>query len=49
MGEDPVKIDMPSEMITCKIPKDGNDRDMIVCDHKFRPLMQGLSLHRMKL
>ena len=41
LGEAPVKIGMPVEMVTRRIRSDGNDRGMIVYGYKFRPVMQG--------
>jgi len=41
LGEEPVKIGMPVEMVTRRIRSDGNDRGMIVYGYKFRPVMQG--------
>jgi len=43
LGEEPVKIGMPVEMVTRRIRSDGNDRGMIVYGYKFRPL--GLGPH----
>ena len=40
LGEAPVKIGMPVEMVTRRIRSDGNDRGMIVYGYKFRPVMQ---------
>ena len=40
LGEEPVKIGMPVEMVTRRIRSDGNDRGMIVYGYKFRPVMQ---------
>lgn len=37
LGEEPVKIGMPVEMVTRRIRSDGNDRGMIVYGYKFRP------------
>ena len=39
LGEEPVKIGMPVEMVTRRIRSDGNDRGMIVYGYKFRPVM----------
>lgn len=41
LGNEPVKIGMPVEMVTRRIRSDGNDRGMIVYGYKFRPVMQG--------
>ena len=43
LGEEPVKIGMPVEMVTRRIRSDGNDRGMIVYGYKFRPV--GLGPH----
>ncbi len=40
LGEQPVEIGMPVEMVTRKIRSDGDDRGMIVYGYKFRPVMQ---------
>lgn len=39
LGEEPVKIGMPVEMVTRRIRSDGNDRGMLVYGYKFRPVM----------
>ncbi len=43
LGEEPVKIGMPVEMVTRKIRTDEGDRGIIVYGYKFRPL--GLGPH----
>ena len=43
LGEEPVKIGMPVEMVTRRIRSAGNDRGMIVYGYKFRPV--GLGPH----
>jgi uncharacterized OB-fold protein len=40
LGEQPVEIGMPVEMVTRKIRSDGDDRGMIVYGYKFRPVMR---------
>jgi uncharacterized OB-fold protein len=40
LGDQPVQIGMPVEMVTRKIRTDGGDRGMIVYGYKFRPLMR---------
>ncbi len=39
LGEEPVKIGMPVEMVTRKIRTDEGDRGIIVYGYKFRPVM----------
>lgn len=39
LGEDPVEIGMPVEMVTRRIRSDGDDRGMLVYGYKFRPVM----------
>jgi uncharacterized protein len=41
LGEQPVEIGMPVEMVTRKIRSDESDKGMIVYGYKFRPVMQG--------
>jgi uncharacterized OB-fold protein len=41
LGDRPVEIGMPVEMVTRRIRQDGDERGMIVYGYKFRPLMQG--------
>ncbi len=41
LGEQPVEIGMPVEMVTRKIRQDGDERGMLVYGYKFRPVMQG--------
>ena len=41
LGDQPVEIGMPVEMVTRRIRNDGNDRGMIIYGYKFRPVMQG--------
>lgn len=43
LGEEPVKIGMPVEMVTRKIRTDEGDRGIIVYGYKFRPV--GLGPH----
>lgn len=40
LGDKPVEIGMPVEMVTRKIRSDGDERGMIVYGYKFRPVMQ---------
>jgi hypothetical protein len=39
LGEKPVEIGMPVEMVTRKIRSDGDERGMLVYGYKFRPMM----------
>jgi uncharacterized OB-fold protein len=41
LGEKPVKIGMPVEMVTRRIKQDGDERGMLIYGYKFRPAMQG--------
>ena len=43
LGEKPVKIGMPVEMVTRRIRSDGNDRGMLVYGYKFRPVGLGIA------
>lgn len=43
LGEQPVEIGMPVEMVTRKIRSDGDERGMLVYGYKFRPV--GLGPH----
>jgi uncharacterized protein len=40
LGETPVQIGMPVEMVTRKIREDGDERGMLVYGYKFRPVMR---------
>ena len=40
LGEQPVQIGMPVEMVTRRIREDGGERGMLVYGYKFRPVMQ---------
>lgn len=40
LGEHPVEIGMPVEMVTRRLRSDGDERGMIVYGYKFRPVMQ---------
>lgn len=40
LGEEPVHIGMPVEMVTRKIRNDGDERGMIVYGYKFRPAIK---------
>mgnify|MGYP001047597605 FL=1 len=39
LGEHPVEIGMPVEMITRKLRSDGDERGLLVYGYKFRPLV----------
>lgn len=39
LGEQPVEIGMPVEMVTRRIREDGDERGMLVYGYKFRPVM----------
>jgi uncharacterized protein len=39
LGEEPVQIGMPVEMVTRKIREDGERKGIIVYGYKFRPVM----------
>ncbi|MBU2610168.1 MAG: Zn-ribbon domain-containing OB-fold protein [Chloroflexi bacterium] len=39
MGEQPVEIGMPVEMVTRKLRQDGDERGMLVYGYKFRPVL----------
>ncbi len=43
LGDEPVRIGMPVEMVTRKIRNDGDERGIIVYGYKFRPV--GLGPH----
>jgi uncharacterized OB-fold protein len=40
LGENPVEIGMPVEMVTRKLRNDGGEKGIIVYGYKFRPLMR---------
>ncbi len=40
LGEQPVEIGMPVEMVTRKMRNDGDERGLIVYGYKFRPVLQ---------
>jgi len=40
LGEKPVEIGMPVEMVTRKLRNDGGEKGIIVYGYKFRPLMR---------
>ena len=40
LGEQPVQIGMPVEMVTRKIRQDGDERGMLVYGYKFRPALR---------
>ena len=39
LGEQPVEIGMPVEMVTRRIREDGDERGMLVYGYKFRPVL----------
>ena len=39
LGDKPVEIGMPVEMVTRKLRQDGDERGMIVYGYKFRPVL----------
>ncbi|MEA4908557.1 MAG: Zn-ribbon domain-containing OB-fold protein [Anaerolineaceae bacterium] len=41
LGEQPVQIGMPVEMVTRRIRSDGDERGMLVYGYKFRPQLAG--------
>ena len=41
LGEQPVEIGMPVEMVTRKLRSDGDERGMLVYGYKFRPVLAG--------
>jgi uncharacterized OB-fold protein len=41
LGEAPVQIGMPVEMVTRKIRADGDEKGMLVYGYKFRPVLAG--------
>jgi uncharacterized OB-fold protein len=41
MGDEPVKIGMPVEMVTRRIRSDGDEHGMLVYGYKFRPMLAG--------
>ncbi|MEA3440618.1 MAG: Zn-ribbon domain-containing OB-fold protein [Chloroflexota bacterium] len=40
LGEDPVEIGTPVEMVTRRLRQDGDERGLLVYGYKFRPVMQ---------
>ncbi|MBN2550404.1 MAG: Zn-ribbon domain-containing OB-fold protein [Anaerolineales bacterium] len=40
LGDAPVQIGMPVEMVTRRLRQDGDDRGLIVYGYKFRPVLQ---------
>jgi uncharacterized OB-fold protein len=40
LGEEPVAIGMPVEMVTRRLKQDGDERGIIVYGYKFRPVLQ---------
>jgi uncharacterized OB-fold protein len=41
LGDQPVEIGMPVEMVTRRIRSDGDERGMLVYGYKFRPVLAG--------
>lgn len=41
LGDAPVEIGMPVEMVTRRIRQDGDERGMLVYGYKFRPVLAG--------
>jgi uncharacterized OB-fold protein len=41
LGDEPVKIGTPVEMVTRKLREDGDERGMIIYGYKFRPRLVG--------
>ena len=40
LGDQPVEIGMPVEMVTRRIRQDGDERGMLVYGYKFRPILR---------
>jgi uncharacterized protein len=40
LGDQPVEIGMPVEMVTRRLRQDGDERGMLIYGYKFRPVMQ---------
>jgi len=40
LGDQPVEIGMPVEMVTRKLRSDGDERGMLVYGYKFRPMLR---------
>jgi uncharacterized OB-fold protein len=40
LGDQPVQIGMPVEMVTRRIRQDGDERGMLVYGYKFRPAVR---------
>jgi uncharacterized protein len=40
LGDQPVEIGMPVEMVTRKLRQDGDERGMLIYGYKFRPVIQ---------
>ena len=40
LGQQPVEIGMPVEMVTRRIRQDGDERGMLVYGYKFRPILR---------
>ena len=41
LGEQPVEIGMPVEMVTRRLRSDGDERGVLVYGYKFRPVLAG--------
>ena len=42
LGDEPVAIGMPVEMVTRRLRQDGDERGLIVYGYKFRPVLASL-------
>ena len=42
LGDQPIQIGMPVEMVTRRLRQDGDERGMLVYGYKFRPVLAGL-------
>jgi uncharacterized OB-fold protein len=40
LGDQPIEIGMPVEMVTRRLRQDGDERGMLIYGYKFRPLLQ---------
>jgi Predicted nucleic-acid-binding protein containing a Zn-ribbon len=40
LGDQPVEIGMPVEMVTRRLRQDGDERGMLIYGYKFRPVLQ---------
>ena len=41
LGNQPIEIGMPVEMVTRRLRQDGDERGMLIYGYKFRPLLNG--------